>query len=291
MTERLIKRISLFLSLLGFFALASCESNEDLEMDANTLTTEEALQVVLVDDISADVANIIEDDAVLEESYVGKSDATTSIFMSSRTKGNHPNCLRRTVQDTTNGRIVTLDFGEGCSGKNGSVFSGKIIISYVKADASFSKTITFENFFVDENAVEGRKTISKIRENTNGNPERTHEVAIRVTFATGETMVKQGKRVKEKVYGAETPERGDDVVLITGDWETKQSDGSIKSVAVVKALKREYACRYIVSGTLDVTKGTATYTVDFGDGSCDNTATITDASGRVKEITLRKKKK
>lgn len=291
MTLRFIKRNILFLSLLGFFAFASCESNDDIEMNTDALTTEEVLQVVLVDDISADVDDVIEDDAVLEESYAIKSGAISSFFMPSQTKGNHPDCLRRTVEDTPNGKTVTLDFGEGCSGKKGSVFSGKIVIAYGKEDVSFSKTITFENFFVDGNAVEGGKSISKVKENSNGNPERTYEVAMSVTFATGETMFKRGARIKEKVYGADTPERGDDVVLITGNWEVKRRNGNIKSATIVNALRREYACKYIVSGSIDITKNTASYTLDFGDGSCDNRATITNASGAVKEISLRKRKK
>ncbi len=291
MTVRFVKRNILFLFLIGFVAFASCESNEDIQMNSDTLTAEEALQLVLVDDISAEVDDVIEDDAILGESYAITSDATTSLSMPNQTKGNHPDCLQRTVEDTSNGKTVILDFGEGCSGKKGSIFSGKIIIAYVKADGSFSKTITFENFFINGNAVEGGKSISKVRENNNGNPERTYEVAMSVTFTTGETMFTNGKRFKEKVYGADTSERGDDVVLITGNWEVVRKNGNVKSAAIVKSLRREYACKYIVSGTIDITKNTALYTLDFGGGSCDNKATITNASGAVKEISLRKRKK
>ncbi|SEE16075.1 hypothetical protein SAMN04487765_1602 [Tenacibaculum sp. MAR_2010_89] len=280
MTLRFVKRNLCYLAFLGLLVFTSCESNSNEELLNNDLTTEEALKVVLADDISSDVDDVIEDDSV--ESELASRGTTTS---------NHPSCLERTVENTTNGKIVTLDFGAGCEGKKGRVFAGKIIIEYVRENDSFSKTVSFENFSVNGNAIEGGMSATKVKENTNGNPERTHTVDITITLESGETIVKKGEKVKEKIAGADTKDRGDDVFLISGFWESVNKNGDAKKAQITTSLRREYACKYIVSGVVELTKGTSKYVLDFGDGSCDNLATITDEAGRVKEITLKNRKR
>ncbi|CAM1360364.1 conserved exported hypothetical protein [Tenacibaculum litopenaei] len=281
MTLRFVKRNVLFLLSVGLLAFASCNTNDTDDLVSDVLTTEEALNVVLADDIASDVDDVIEDDAPLSE---GSARGTSS-------QGNHPQCLTRTVEDTATGKIVTLDFGTGCEGRKGRVYAGKIIITYVKDTGSFSKTVRFDNFSVNGNAVEGGKSVSKVRENANGNPERTHTVDITVTFDSGEVIVKKGEKTKEKIAGADTDDRGDDVVMISGFWESVKKDGSEVKATITTDLRREYACKYIVSGVVEISKGGNDYTLDFGDGSCDNKATLTDSAGNVKEITLKYRKR
>merc|ERR1712096_166588 len=153
---------------------ASCESNTNDELLTDALTTEEALNVVLADDIVADVDDVVEDDVVLGEmsskAILNSMDTVKSVVA----RGNHPDCMERTVMETSNGKIVTLDFGDGCTGKRGREYAGKIVITYTKLDDSFTKEVSFESFSVNGNSDEGGKTISKVKENSNGNPERSH---------------------------------------------------------------------------------------------------------------------
>ncbi|WP_435261441.1 hypothetical protein [Tenacibaculum sp. nBUS_03] len=281
MTLRFVKRNLCYLGFLGLLLFASCESNSNEELLNDDLTTEEALKVVLADDITSDVDDVIEDDSA-EIELASRGTSTTS---------NHPSCIVRTVEATTNGKIVNLDFGAGCEGKRGRIFAGKIIIEYVLENQSFSKTVSFENFSVNGNAIEGGMSASKVKENANGNPERSHMVDITITLESGEAIVKKGEKVKEKIAGADTKDRGDDVFLISGFWESVNKNGNAKKAQITTSLRREYACKYIVSGVIELTKGTSKYVLDFGDGSCDNLATITDETGRVKEITLKDRKR
>ncbi|WP_299162587.1 hypothetical protein [uncultured Tenacibaculum sp.] len=267
------------LFIIGLLLFASCESNEDLNLDS--VTTEEALNVVLADDISAEIDEVVEDDGI-ESGFESKSATTPS---------NHPSCVERTSVDTANGKIVTLDFGDGCVGKRGREFAGKIIIEYVKTDTSFSKTLTFENFSVEGNSVEGGKSIVKVKENSNGNPEATFNIDIKITLEPGVEIIKKGTKVKEKIEGTSTDDRGDDVYSISGNWESISKNGVVKTATITTNLRREWACKYIVSGVIEISRDGATATLDFGDGSCDNLATLTDANGDTKEITLKLNKK
>ncbi len=279
MTLRNVQKNLSSLFIIGLLLFASCESNDNLSLDG--ITTEEALNVVLADDISAEIDSVVEDDSV-ENGLESRSSSSSS---------NHPRCVERTSVDTANGKIVTLDFGTGCEGRRGREFAGKIIIEYSKTDTSFSKTLTFENFTVEGHSIEGGKSIVKIKENANGNPEATFNIDITITLESGVVIIRKGTKVKEKISGADTEDRGDDVYSISGNWESVSKSGVVKTATITTDLRREWACKYIVSGVVEIAKDGMTATLDFGDGSCDNLATLTDANGNSKEITLKLNKK
>ncbi|WP_272150628.1 hypothetical protein [Tenacibaculum aiptasiae] len=269
------------LFIAGLLLFASCESNDGIDIEGDGVTTEEILNVVLADDISTEIDEVIEDDGI-ESGFESKSATPPS---------NHPSCVVRTSEETATGKIVTLDFGDGCEGKRGREFAGKIIIEYVKTSNSFSKTVTFENFSVEGNSVEGGKSIVKVKENSNGNPEATFTIDIKITLESGVEIIKKGTKIKEKIEGADTDDRGDDVYSISGSWESINKNGVVKTATITTNLRREWACKYIVSGVIELSRDGATATLDFGDGSCDNLATLTDANGDTKEITLKLNKK
>lgn len=280
MTFKNVQKKLVYLSIIGLLLFASCESSDEVNNFDETLT-EEALNVVLADDISTEIEEVVEDDSA-ESGYESRNSNTTS---------NHPNCIERSVEETTNGKIVTLDFGDGCEGRRGREFAGKIIIEYVKTSTSFSKTIAFENFSVEGNAVEGGKSIVKVKENANGNPEGTFNVDITITLESGIVITRKGNKVREKIEGADTATRGDDVYSISGNWESVNKDGVVKTATITTNLRREWACKYIVSGVIEISKNDKKVTLDFGDGSCDNLATITGADGNTKEIALKRNRR
>ena len=279
MTFKNLKTSIGFLSIIGLLVFTSCETNNDSVSEE--LTTEEVLNVALADDLSSDVNDVLTDDEA-EGGFSGRSVMP---------RKHHPDCAVRTVEETTDGKIVTIDFGTACEGKRGKVFAGKIIIEYKKTATEKSKTVSFENFSIDENTIEGRKSVVKIEANGNGNPEATHSVDITVTLTTGEVLTKKGTKIREKIEGADTDDRGDDVYLISGSWDSVNKEGVVKNATITTNLRREWACKYIVSGVIEITKDGVTSTLDFGDGSCDNVATLTDANGNSKEITLKKRRR
>ncbi|MDC1162548.1 hypothetical protein OAT18_03820, partial [Tenacibaculum sp.] len=260
-----------FLSIIGMLLFASCESNEGIGLETTQeLEAEEVQNMVLVSDVSDDIDDILEDDAELNN-FAKKEEDTND-------------CKIRSVEETANGKIVTLDFGQECLGKRGRKLSGKIIIEYFKDDNEKSKKVTFEGFSVNGRTIEGSKSFSKMKENLNGNPEFTKTFDIVVTFKNGDSISKKGTKIKEQIEGKETDSREDNVYAISGNWEFVNKDGNIKSAVIKTNLIRKYSCEYIVSGVVEIAKGERSFTLDFGDGTCDNKATVTNSEGTVKEI-------
>lgn len=272
---RKVFKLCFSLTIGGVFFI-SC-SNEELNT-LEELSPEEIQNTVLVDDLSSDINNLLDDDDDV-------------LFKEVNNKSSIDNCRTRTVDvDTTNETVtVTLDFGEGCLGKRGRELKGKILILYKKEVEGYSKQISFEDFFTDGHQVEGSKSITKIKENTNGNKEATHSIDVTITLASGEVLILEGTRVHEKIEGNITDSREDDVYLISGSRKFTNKNGLIFTSTIVKSLRREYSCKFIVSGVKEVSKDGIIHTLDFGSGECDDKVVLTDENGESKEITLRKK--
>lgn len=276
-----LRRISRVLSaffLTSFLILGSCSSDDGVNLDSNAqLNSEEVENMVFVDDISSEVEEVLEDD-IFDVGLSSKGITTSSIA----------SCVTRTVETTANSVVVTLDFGEGCETKRGKVLKGKLIIEYIKTDSGYSKTVSFENFSVNSHNVSGILSINRIKENTNGNPQSTINVDLKITFVSGVEISRKGERVRELIEGGETKDRGDDVFSITGNWESINRDGVVRKAVVTTNLIRKFACKFIVSGEIELTKKDRVYTLNFGEGICDNKAVLTDSEGNSKEITLRR---
>lgn len=271
------------LMLLGTMIFISCSDEEGVTMnDSVELSTEDIQDVVIADDITSDIDNILEDDDI-DFNLLSRSAGSSSSSVA--------DCVTRTVEaDTTSETLtITLDFGDNCIGPRGKELSGKIVIVYQKTDTGYSKEVSFDNFSVDGNVIEGSKSVVKVKDNGNGNKEATHTVNISVTLATGETVSLEGTRVREKIAGDDTLTRGDDVYLISGNWKFVNKLGNEFTGNITEKLRREYACKFIVSGVTEITKNGVAYTLDFGDGTCDNIATVTNSSGESREIMLRRR--
>ena len=86
--------------------------------------------------------------------------------------------------------------------------------------------------------------------------------------------------------GESTQQWSDDVYLVTGSASGTGSQGGTFSATITSALKRTVACHQFVSGTVEVTPANRpTRYIDFGNGDCDNIATVT-VNGHSHTITL-----
>ena len=71
-------------------------------------------------------------------------------------------------------------------------------------------------------------------------------------------------------------ESGDDFSLVSGTSNGTDRNGKAFSVDITTPLKREMACRWIVSGAMTLKlDGKKDRTIDFGNGTCDDRATVT----------------
>lgn len=282
------KLVTVVLLLMSLFIVVSCENSDDVSTPSqNTFEEDELLMVAETNEVSSDVDIVVDtyfefDEGMASKNEV-KSEALTFEMLS---------CVTKTVITTDTDKTVTLDFGTGCELPNGNVLKGKIILNFAKnTDAKIlTITKTFENFYHNEIMVEGQTTIVKTRENDNGYPQATHAFNKKLTWPDGEFYSRNGVKTREWVAGFDTKNWGDDVFLITGNWEIVRKNGTTITAEITTPLKREMACRFLVSGTIGLTKNENSGTLDFGTGTCDNVAVFTNGDGETKEIILRKRK-
>ncbi len=203
-------------------------------------------------------------------------------------------CMTVTIHD--NGteefwpRSWTLDYGEeGCEGRYHNVRKGKIHISLTDdwKNESSLRTITFEDYYFNENKIEGVKTIFNNGLNEAENPVFTRKVEDGIyTKSTGETMTRNSTRVCEFIEGSETFSREDDKWSVTGSGEGINFDEESFTVNITTALIYQHRCFLPISGVVEIVINEAdTIVVDYGEGECDTIITVTK-NGETIEIDL-----
>lgn len=198
-------------------------------------------------------------------------------------------CAVITIDTSTNPRTCVIDFGTGCVGNDGKNRAGKINVTFTGPykQAGTVITITPDNYSVNSNVVSGSKVITNNGLNAAGFLSYTVVVNGQITLANnGGVITWQANRTREFIEGANTLIFADDVYRISGSSSGSKVDGSTWSTNITTPLIRKIACHQFVSGILTITPSNKpTRTVDYGNGNCDNTATVT-INGNTFTITL-----
>ena len=194
-------------------------------------------------------------------------------------------CATRTVS----GNTVTLDFGEGCTGPvYGRLRKGKVMIQYAgePSETNRNRTITFDDYSVDERGIAGLIEIERAAEG--GSSVRTL-TDLTVTYKDGKTTVLSGTEQRQWLEGRGDGNPNNDRFEITSALNGVDRAGrSFASLTVEPIIVNTGCDKYVrVSGIKEVTTGrNQKYTTDFGDGSCDNLITVTTPR-RTFEVTMR----
>lgn len=188
-------------------------------------------------------------------------------------------CATITLDTTVMPRVLTIDFGpENCLCNDGKYRRGKIIATF---NGRWRRpgtvvTHTFQNFFVNNNQIQGTNVMTN-QGFVNGHMTFSHVNDGSITFAqNGESLTWHSEKIHTWIEGLQTPRWRDDVFLISGSSSVTHSNGRTVNRLIIQPLRREMNCRYFVSGTVQITPSNARQRLlDFGDGTCDNQATIT----------------
>lgn len=284
MKKSLTKMNFFSLSLLSIALLVSCNKNEDSsELSSSEVITTTELK-------ASDEAELISDEitSIAEDLY--SADEIQTISKSLYRSDYLPDCATITTVVTSTSKEKTIDFGAGCELRNGNVLSGIIYLSYLKDLEAATKTLnlTLENFTYNGVGVEGSVSIERTRSNANGNPQSIATSQFNGLWPNGDTASFSGNRTREWIEGYGSGFWGDNVFQITGSASYTGKLGNTFQKTITTPLRREWSCRFIVSGVLDITRNDATATVDFGDGSCDSIGILTSPDGESTEIQLRR---
>jgi hypothetical protein len=190
-------------------------------------------------------------------------------------------CATVTIDTVSTPHAVTIDFGTtNCVCNDGRSRRGKIIATYTGRykESGTVITISFNNYFVNDNQITGSKKITNQGLNNSGNLVYKIEVNGSIIKAnSGGTITWISTRQREWLAGSSTPLLlSDDVYSITGSASGTTAKGKAYTITITKALVRKMSCRWFESGTLDVTpEGKPTRTLDYGTTGCDANATVT----------------
>ncbi|WP_411030314.1 hypothetical protein [Spongiimicrobium sp. 3-5] len=275
------------LLLTTIILFLSC-SKEDTT-DVGTETTAE--EVISATELKvSDEAELISEEVTTIAEDVYEADEISTVSKVFYRSGYLPDCAIVTTILTDTTKEKTIDFGEGCELPNGNILSGVIFLSYAKDMEMATKTIALSliDFTFNGVAVEGNASVVRTRENTNGNPQSDAVASFSGLWPDDSTASFTGNRTREWIAGYGSGFWGDNVFLISGMGTYTGKLGNVFSKEIITPLRKEAACRFIVSGVLEISRNDATASLDFGDGSCDATGTLTHPDGTTSEVFLRR---
>jgi hypothetical protein len=297
----------LALMLTGLLTIVSCKKNSELPGTNET----EISGIAAEDDAVTDaVYNDVFDDVMGADNEVG---VTGTGFLGGRAaNGGIADVSRETAVDSMGGFAcltitreklnppaqfpikITYDFGNGCVGNGGHFRKGKIITIYTGrliVPGSIATT-TFVGYQVDSFKIEGTHVIK----NLSTPQEFKYEVSLfngKITNVNnGKYMKREAVHVIKQVQGLGTPFFPlDDVFQITGGarGETNRSGAAIfwsRTILPAEPVIKKFTCHWFVEGKVKIERSNApTAILDYGNGNCDNLATIT-VNGNTRVIVL-----
>lgn len=267
----------------GAILFQSCEKEKsNLTNDEIAVAEDDALAENLFDDIF---------DVALAAEQLIDGQIFNETLKSSVVSDSCPNVTVDHPDSTFWPKVITIDWGDGCTGYYEQTRSGKIIIQVTGRYrvAGTSRTITLENYYINGIHVEGTKTVTNDGENDDGNICYSVELTGgRITTPDSIVITRESVRTREWVGGSDTWWNiWDDVYFITGQTTGTNFRGVEYSRTIVTPLEWAATCRFIKSGSIDIVVGeNDPITLDFGDGECDNEATVS-RNGETKTIQLK----
>jgi len=264
---------------LLFIAFNSCQKRDVAAVfDEIALSQQETQGEEALSDI-----DLLVDEAV--DSSSGQLKAATLANSSYLT-----DCAVITINNIASPKVITIDFGTSCTGKDGKVRSGKIIVtsdSFTTFPSVRNKS--FDNYYVDGKKIQGNvvKTISKDQENNI----RTAVIEddITIIFPNNEGTASRIANLTRQYQRGVLGNIVDNKIVSWGTVEfTRPSSVKVtKTIASETPLVFSVACHHIVSGIVSITtSNNFNWTIDFGTGNCDDIASLT-IGNKTKEIRIR----
>lgn len=266
------------LLISSLFILSSCKKDRDDLNDTTVASDNEQNET-----FSNDVMNIA-DNAAKTGSAGFRTSEEQEVYEVLST------CATVTHDTIATPRVLIIDFGNtNCLCADGRNRRGKIIVTYTGRyfETGAIKTMNFDNFYRNDNKLEGTRTITNNGLDAQGRMNWTINAQnMKITKSNGKVHTWNSVRTRTMLAGNDTKTWTDDVYQITGNASGTNANGINYTANITKPLHRAMSCRWIDSGTIEITpEGKAMRTVDFGSGNCDDQATVR-VRNKTRNITL-----
>jgi len=271
-------RISFFImSILAIsFSFSSCDKDisENPGNDITTITDYTALLGIL------DLNDL--------------DDVTTEGALKSAAELDFGPCFTVTIHENENNefwpRSWTFSYTDeecvDCFG-NTKLGSVNVLLTDFWKNEGSSRTITFDDFSINGNKMEGTRTILNTGFNDLQNLtfERSF-VDASYSKADTATMTWESNRNVEMIAGYETFVAADDEYLVSGGASGINFDGNSFTVTITDELYYKKCALFPVSGSITIeVEGESSIYISYGEGECDNVAEMT-VDDVTTEITL-----
>jgi hypothetical protein len=194
-------------------------------------------------------------------------------------------CATVTVSSTDYPKEIVIEYAGDCIGHRNNTKKGKITIniSDTITNEGAVETITYTDFYIDSIKIELEASIKNLGKNSSGNWMIEKEYKQTIT-KNNDVCTRVNKETVEWIAGFETTGKSDNVYYLTGTGKVVFNDTTyVKTITT--PLLFDGSCEYVKSGVVEITKNGSTAIIDYGDGTCDNKATVT-IDGTTEEISL-----
>ena len=272
---------STLLIAFGLLAFTACKKNDDSSTSTDATGKSYASDYSKSEREGNDVESIADAAATTGSANfkMGASDLSS--------------CATITKDTVAVPHVITIDFGAtNCTGIDGRNRRGKIIVTYTGGykDSGSIHTITFNNYFVNDNQITGSKVVTNKGMNASGNYYYSIVVNDTINLGTGNGMIiNNSTRTRTWKEGYSTAARADDVYTIEGTATITRPNGYTVTVATTTGhpLQVATACSWIEAGIVTITNNQTNKvrTIDYGTGNCDAEAQVT-FNGHTYNVTL-----
>lgn len=240
----------------------SCSKDNDAVPEEQQLSQAELKTILETDDVSASV------DTILADVYT--NDGNTG-------KGSN-DCYAAEYTDT--GFIV--DFNN-CLLNGTDNANGSLSVTYAAEGENATFSATYVDFYIGNIKLNGTRTYSIDGNETQGTYSFNVSSEMTATLEDGSVISQNGTKTFSLTFG-DTLESS--TYSIAGNW-TINIDGNTYSVVVTDTLTGNLACGYLTGGSMHINKNGLEVTVDFGDGDCDETATVIYPNGATQDLSMK----
>ncbi|MEJ1221891.1 hypothetical protein [Sediminicola sp. 1XM1-17] len=262
MTSRFKK--GLFL-LTGIAVLASCSKEDSSESPNGELSQTEVKTVLEADDLSG-IADDIVAEAYMDNSSSGKSAKGTT------------DCYVAVYNE--NGFTMTF---ENCNIRNHQNVNGTLNVVYTGQGENASFLVTYDNFSVGNIEFNGTRSFTMEMGPNQNSVAYNVTSNLTITKANGDILEVEGSKGVLLTFGQTLEEI---TFSITGKWSVNEGENKY-SLEVMSPLVGNLACEFLTEGVLQVNKNGLVVSIDWGEGECDDRATLIYPNDVREDFTLR----
>lgn len=260
-----VKNICLMLLVASFaISCSTDESEKDNTLDAVALTAQE-VQLILESDQLSGATDQILSQLFLNNDAAGKTNLANDCYVAEYSDTGYSVTFNNCVLNGTNN------------------VNGSLVVTYDFDSESASYTVTYNDFYVNEAVLNGTRTILLLGNTVENALSYTVNSDMNLELADGTNISENG----ERVFGFTIGENVEDIAItLSGSWNLN-TGSDVYTISVINELRTKVGCNYVAEGLMGLDKNGLAVTIDFGDGTCDDMATITYPNGATAEVSLR----